>query len=308
MSTRLHALGFPTEWTPQMLALVESLAASQSRLVGAARGNYRLWRSRDGAELWFHYPQRTTRERAAPAPAPARANAAAPPPGRPLGSASRPMPASAPQPSIAPPAPAAGAAADLRPVAVTPFHRGLSSCQVKIGRWLTLDRVNPLEGSCMAWLPPPAGGGQEQVIVLELAPYGLQPMRTPPYTTTAQIVCFAHAVWAFKDTITYARETPGNRRIQAGSFSPVTETDVPEVKLSYRQSPITLGLATGTVRRTIRYINPETRQPYYWMLLETRRGTFDVIANPAQVQGDISEGNIAQVCGSFLARLAGTTF
>ena len=36
------------------------------------------------------------------------------------------------------------------------------------------------------------------------------------------------------------------------------------------------------------------------------RGTIDVVANPAQVQGDISEGNVAQVLGSFLARLAGT--
>ena len=113
-------------------------------------------------------------------------------------------------------------------------------------------------------------------------------------------------VWAYKDAATYSRETPGNRRIQAGSISPVTEADVPEVKLSYRQSPITLGLATGTVRRAIRHLNPETREPYYWMLLETKRGTIDVVANPSQVHGDISEGNVAQVCGSFLARLAGT--
>lgn len=273
MSTRLHALGFPAEWTSKMLAEVETLAASRSRLVGAARGNYRVWRSQQGAELWFHYPQRNTKESP-------RASAA----------------------GSKPPAPA-----DARPVAVTPFHRGLSNCKIKVGRYLSLDRVNPLEGSCMAWLPPPPAGGQEQVIVLELAPYGLQPLRTPPYTTTAQIVCFAHAVWAFKDPITYSRETPSNRRIQAGSFSPVTEADVPEVKLSYRQSPITLGLATGVVRRAIRHMNPETREPYYWLLLETKRGSFDVVANPLQVQGDISEGNVAQVCGSFLARLSGTS-
>lgn len=158
----------------------------------------------------------------------------------------------------------------------------------------------------MAWLPALPGGGREQVIVLELAPYGLQPLRTPPYETTAQIVCFTHAVWAHQDGTAYVRETPENRRILAGSIVPVSEADVPEVKLSYRQSPITLGLATGIVRRAIRHINPATREPYYWMLLETKRGTIDVIANPAQVSGDISEGNVAQVCGSFVARLAGT--
>lgn len=267
MSTRLHALGFPSEWTPEMLKRIEALAASKSKLVGAARGNYRVWRSQQGAELWFHYPQRPTRERPA---------------------------TDKPQ-----------AAVDARPVAVTPFHRGLSSCTIKIGRYLSLDRVNPLEGSCMAWLPPPAAGGQDQVVVLELAPYGLQPLRTPPYTTTAQIVCFAHAVWAFSDVKTYSHETPSNRRIAAGSVSPITEADVPEVKLSYKQSPVTLALATGSVRRAIRHINPETREPYYWLLVETKRGAIDVIANPAQVQGDISEGNVVQVCGSMLARMAG---
>lgn len=270
MSTRLHALGFASEWTPELLKQIEGLASTKSKLVGAAKGNYRVWRSQQGAELWFHYPKR---------PASSSASSA-------KGAAAKPI--------------------VERPVAVTPFHRGLSSCQIRIGRYLSLDRVNPLEGSVMAWLQAPASGGHEQVIVLELAPYGLQPLRSPPHATTAQIVCFAHAVWAFKDAATYSRETPGNRRIHVGSVSPTTEADVPEVKLNYRQSPITLGLAVGTVRRAIRHINPETREPYYWMLLETKRGTIDVIANPAQVQGDISEGNVAQVLGSFLARLAGT--
>lgn len=269
MSTRLHALGFASEWTPEMLSLIEKLAENKSKLVGGAKGNYRLWRSQQGAELWFHYPARKGATRTSRAEQP-----------------ELPLPE--------------------RPVAVTPFHRGLSNCQVRIGRYLAIDRINPLEGSCMAWLPAPAGGGREQVMVLELAPYGLHALRTPAYETTAQIVCFAHAVWAYPDGAAYSRETPSNRRIRVGSINPITEADVPEVKLSYRQSPITLGLATGIVRRAIRHINPATREPYYWMLLETKRGTIDVVANPTQVSGDISEGNVAQVCGSFLARLAGT--
>jgi hypothetical protein len=269
MSTRLHALGFASEWTPELLCLIEGLAQSKTKLVGAARGNYRVWRSQQGAELWFHYPRR--------AAAPARSGAGS-----------------------------TAATAGERPVAVTPFHRGLSKCPIKIGRYLSADRVNPLEGSCMAWLPAQAGGGPEQVVVVELAPYGLHVLRSPPYTTTAQIVCFAHAVWAFPDVASYSRQTPGNRRIHAGSIAPVTQADVPEVKLSYQQSPITLGLATGIVRRAIRHTNPETRAPYYWLLLETKRGAIDVLANPDAVEGDISEGHVAQVCGSLLARLAGT--
>lgn len=254
-----------------MTGQILDLAANHSRLVGAGKGNYRVWRSSQGAELWFHYPQR-----AAPRPAEngATANAAA----------------HAPE----------------RPVAITPFHRGLSTCALRIGRYLPLDRLNPLAGSCMARLPPHGEGAQEQVVVVELAPFGLQPLRTPPYKTMAQIVFFAHSAWAFPDLNAYGRQTPSHRRLLYGSVSTVSETDVPEVKVSSRKSPLSLTLATGVVRRTIRHINPVTREPYYWLLLETRRGSFDVVVNPAQVEGDISEGHIAQVCGTFTARLSGT--
>ena len=271
MSTRLHALGFPASWTPRTAELMEWLALEKSRLVRAAKGSYRCWRSPQGAELWFHYPDR---------PVPRRPGA------QPAQEQSQP---------------------GSRIIAVTPFHRGLSSCRIKVGRYLALDRANPLEGSCLAWLPAAGEGGREQVIVLELAPYGLQPLKPPPYATTAQIVCFAHAVWAYPNAQRYSAETPSNRRINMGAFAPVTEADVPEVKLSYRHSPVTLGLVTGTVKRSIRHLNPATNSPYYWLLLETKRGSFDVIANPSQVSGDISEGHVAQVCGSFLARLAGAT-
>jgi hypothetical protein len=81
---------------------------------------------------------------------------------------------------------------------------------------------------------------------------------------------------------------------------------VPEVRLIYRYSPVTLALVTGVVRRSIRMQNPVTNVPYYWLSVETRRGTFDVIANPSHISGDISVGNIAQVCGSFVGRLTGT--
>lgn len=143
-------------------------------------------------------------------------------------------------------------------------------------------------------------------MLLELVPFRTTPRLPTPHAATAQIVCCAHAVWAFPNADAYSRQTPSNRRIQAGSLRPISETDVPEVPLSYRQSPVTLGLATGVVRRAIRHVNPATDQPYYWLSLETRRATLDVLANPTHVSGDISTGHIVQVCGSFLARLAGT--
>lgn len=274
MSIRVHALGFPAEWSAATAELLTAVAEHKAREVTTRKGKYRLWRSLQGAELWFHDPL--------PAP---------------------------PRPALLRRSASTAGEEIVRPriTAVTPFHRGLSKCEIKIGRFLTLDRTNPLEGSCLGWLPSPVAGGREQVIVLELAPFALHDLKTPPYKTTAQILCAAHAVWAWPNATAYNARTPTKRRIQAGTFAPVTEADVPEVRLTYRASPVTLGLATGIIRRSIRHLNPVTGTPYYWLLLETRRGTFDVVANPDVVEGDISEGHVAQVCGSFLARLEGTS-
>lgn len=262
MSTRLHALGFPPAWTADVAFQLRGLV-EQSRIVETQKGTYRHWRSRDGAELWFHYPTRQPRA--------------------PGSDASR---------------------IDI----ITPFHRGLSAIKLRIGRVLAMDRANPLEGSCLAWLPKTASGWREQAIVFELVPYARHAFGPQPFKTEAQIVCFAHGLWAFDTTDRYISGTPQNRRIKVGAYVPVAQSDVPEVALTYRNPPVTLGLLTGHVRRAIRFINPVTREPYYWLSLDTQRGLFDVVVNPAVVVGDVSEGNVVQACGSFVARLAKTTF
>lgn len=268
MTTRLHAIGFPADWSAPDAQPMRQLAA-ESRTVTSPKGHYRCWRSRDGAELWFHYPAAS----------------------------------SAPAFGFLPRTDAEGL---IGGEIVTPFHRGQSSVTIRVGRVLAQDRRNPLEGACLAWLPKPESGGRERAITLELVPFARHVFRPSPFITKAQITCFTHSVWAFDSERGYISGTPENRRVPLGGYWPVNEADVPDVKLSYRTSPVTLGLACGLVRRSIRLINPVTGEPYYWLALETRRAVFDVLANPASVQGDISAGNIALVCGSFLARLEGT--
>lgn len=58
MCTRLHAIGFPCEMDRRTAEFVRGIAASPKQRVGSADGEYRIWRSPAGAEIWLHYPKR----------------------------------------------------------------------------------------------------------------------------------------------------------------------------------------------------------------------------------------------------------
>ena len=261
---RLHALGFPCAWESATAAAVARLAVSSRRIGSCEAGSYTVWRSLDGAELWFHFPRLAGERPSAAKPGP---------------------------PTIE----------GLR--AITPFHRGLSRVDLVVERRLGLDPTNPLEGSFRARFPAGRPNTADQTLNVEMVPYALQPIARTPVRAAAQIACFAHAVWAFDSTQHYLERTPKHRRLLAGSFGSVTQEEVPDVKLDYVQSVVSLGLMTGTVQRAIRHRNPLTGMSYYWLQLATRRGAFDIIANPLTIEGDISMGQTAQVCGSFVGRL-----
>ncbi len=42
---------------------------------------------------------------------------------------------------------------------------------------------------------------------------------------------------------------------------------------------------------------------YYWLLVNTERGEVDVVANPDQIEGDISSGHSVQAIVSMVGRI-----
>jgi hypothetical protein len=269
MSIRLHALGFPCAWEKVVDASLPRIVEGTAREVACESGRYRLWQSRQGAELWLHYPS----------------------------------------PDLIDPDETAfaGTPALIGLEAITPFHRGTSDLVVRLGELLCFDDELGMEGSVVASLVTPDEKRSSGELIVELVPFALHEAADLPETTRARIVCFAHHVWAFPDRAGYIAGTPGVRLIRPGAIRSVTEDEMPEVPVAYAEPMVTSALATGRVLRSARLKNPITDAPYCWIELLTTYGPLDVIANPETIEGDISDGHLAQVFGSLVARLAGIT-
>ncbi|MEZ5853998.1 MAG: hypothetical protein R3D67_04345 [Hyphomicrobiaceae bacterium] len=241
----------------------------ECRVHGA--GEYRIWRGRSGAEVWLHYPKR--REV------------------RPIRSPRRDAAKPAPAPDF-------DALGGLKGLSIV--HAGASAVAMRMGRALQISDNNPLEGLCVATLPSTRDGEKPIPFTFELVEFAGHRHHTDA-DAIVQVTGLAQKVWGFASELAYLKATPANRLIGSGAVISIDPSDVHDVELIYRPQPGTLWLLTGQVLRATRLINPITSQPYYLIALGTDRGTFDVVANPDVIEGDISVGHtmqtVACVCG-----------
>ena len=274
MCTRLHAIGFPCEIDRRTAEFIASVAASPRRRVACPGGEYRIWRSPAGAEIWLHYPD--------PGPRHASTTGA-------VGTAGS---GHAPKPF--------DAIADLAGLSVV--HAGTSDLRVRLARTIGTATSNPLDGAGIAMLGSRRPTDKPIPFTFELLGYAMERIGRP-LDVRLQLTALAQRVWGHPSEASYLAATPGRRLIGRGAIADVSPGDLPDIPLVYRPKPGSLWLATGDVLKSMRLINPLTSQPYYWISLGTDRGNFDLIANPDAIHGDISDGNVAQALVSITGRI-----
>lgn len=276
MCTRLHAIGFACEIDRQTAGFIAEAAVSARRRIATPSGEYRIWRSSAGAEIWFHYADRLH----------AKPVNGAPNDARPASSGFDPI-------------------ANLSGMSIV--HGGTSDVRLRLVRALATSPKNPLEGLAIGSLGSTRPSERPLVFTFELLGFAQERIASP-ITARVQLTALAQRVWAYPYEQDYLAETPSHRLIALGAVADVTADDLKDLKLIYQPRPGSLWLLTGSVTRSMRMINPVTSVPYYWMSVSTDRGCFDVIANPGVIQGDISNGHIVQavvtVTGRILERQA----
>lgn len=275
MCTRLHAIGFACEIDQRTAAFIATTAASSKRRVTCHAGEYRIWCSRAGAEIWLHYPDsngtRSVRRGAASAAADTRN------PAKPF-----------------------DAIGDLGGLSVV--HRGTSDVRMRLVRTIATATANPLDGAGVAMLGSRRAQDRPIAFTFELLGYGVERVRQP-VDVRVQVTALAQRVWGYPSEAAYLATTPRQRLIGRGGLADVSPGDLPDVPLIYRPKPGSLWLATGDVVKSMRLINPVTQAPYYWISLATDRGTFDLIASPDAIEGDISDGHVLQAVVSVTGRI-----
>lgn len=238
---------------------IAEMSRAATKVLTCGSGEYRIWRSNPGAEIWLHYPRLGGR----------------------------------------------GAGRSLDPVddlkGMSVYHRGASSLMLRIDS-VTCSRVNPLDGVCLATIEARQGKGKPAPFTFEMLGAAMETVTRPTRAKVA-LTGLAHKVWAFPSENAYLAATPPRRLLGRGALTVVKPEEVPDVNLIYRTKPGTLWLITGTVKRSIRLVNPITRAPYVWMSLDTDRGEIDLVANPSVIDGDVSSGHTVQTLTAMVGRV-----
>lgn len=175
---------------------------------------------------------------------------------------------------------------------MNPHFEGKSSVRVAVEARVARDAHTPLDGTFLAWANPPAGAfaGGDYPFAFDCPDAATHEALALPATRTAQIAAFAqqitvHASEAAYDAAQAAQGLTFGARafIPSGLISPSGEPVTP---------PESHALMAGVVLEAAERRNSFTGEPFWWALVETIGGTYDVVIDPALLSGAIERGHV----------------
>ena len=176
---------------------------------------------------------------------------------------------------------------------MNPHFEGKSSVRVAVEARIARDGQTPLDGTFLAWANPPAGAasGGDYPFAFDCPDAATHEALTLPATLTAQIAAFAQQITVYESRQAYdaaqaAQGLPFGSRsfIPSGLISPSGEPVTP---------PESHALISGEVIEAEERRNAVTGEPFWWALVETVGGTFDVVIDPELLSNlPVRAGNV----------------
>lgn len=175
---------------------------------------------------------------------------------------------------------------------MNPHFAGKSSVRVALEARVVRDAHTPLDGTFLAWANPPPGAatGGDYPFVFDCPDAATNDALTLPVTLTAQIAAFAQTISVYQSRTFYdaaqaeqGLSFPSRSFIPSGLISPSGEPVTP---------PESHALIAGEVIEADERHNAVTGQPFWWALVDTVGGTFDIVIDPALVDAPIQPGNV----------------
>jgi hypothetical protein len=178
------------------------------------------------------------------------------------------------------------------PMGMNPHFEGRSSIRVGLEARVTRTGHSPLDGSFLAWANPPgeAASGGEYPFVFDCPDAATHEALALPVVIEAQVAAFAQQLTVHPSEAAYGAAQAeqglafGARSfIPSGLISPSGEPVVP---------PEAHALIAGVVIEAAERRNAITGRPFWWALLDTVGGTFDVVIDPDLLDGPIASGQV----------------
>lgn len=175
---------------------------------------------------------------------------------------------------------------------MNPHFEGASAIRVAIEARITRDAHTPLDGTFLAWANPPEGqtSGGDYPFVFDCPDAGTHATLALPAIVTAQIAAFAQQLTVFESRQAYdaaqaaqGLSFPSRSFIPSGLFSPQGNPILP---------PESHALIAGHVVDARERHNALTGAPFYWALLDTVGGTYDVVIDPTLLSAPVQPGQI----------------
>jgi hypothetical protein len=199
---------------------------------------------------------------------------------------------------------AGGTLHDREVVGFTPFFEGLSDVAIEVVETVIRPGDNDFEGAFLAWVNPDetTGLGAHQ-IVFDAVDFAAHCDRPLPFLARAKLTGFARQIRLLgsADEVAVARASSNAR-----SFMPLgLFTDRDPHGDDEAQPPSSHALLTGRVVEHSVLKNEETGGSYHWLLVQCADATFDIVADPELVIGDLPAGSIVEIGCLFFGRIVG---
>ncbi len=278
MASNLSTIGFTFADEATFNDAMIRLAGEADTRLGTPTGDYAIWRSRSGAEIWFHL------EADGPPTAAGRNGS---------GSAN-------------------GAASNGSIVGLTPFFEGENETELMLTDFWQRPEDNPFEGTITGWTGRGGNEPDSYPILFDAVDFAARLDLELPMKRKVRLVAFAREIAAFDSEDSYyaaKAEGPtfaGQAFVPIGMFAAAEKGAGGIVEaggMEAASEPSSQCLMTGRVAATRRLVNEATGQSFHWLGIDSLDATFDVVADPDVITGEIVVGGTVEVHALMFGRI-----
>lgn len=195
-------------------------------------------------------------------------------------------------------------------VGLTPFFEGQSEVLLKITESVSRNDDNPFEGALKGWVSPDDGSDGSYPIQFEAVDFAASNTNTWPDLRHVRLTAFARELQAFPSDEAYyaARGEPNSEvpKLAAHAYIPIglfaADVDGADDASNQPQSESS-ALLTGKIIEHRVLTNDTTGQEFVWLLVESLEATFDIVADPAIVTGELIDGGTIEAAVVMFGRL-----